>query len=333
MKILFMFTGGTIGCTAHGDVIGIDGKKPYLLLERYREIYGMDFDYTTETPYLALSESNTGDTIRLLCESVRAQLSAGYDGIVVTHGTDTLQYSAAALAYTLADAEIPVLLVSSNQPIESPTANGLANLHGAIRFIREVGRSGVFVSYQNKGEALKIHRGARLLASPAFSDGVYSIFDSFFGHFPAEGAFCENPDYRALPDAGGTLSAAHFTATCDGICRLFAYPGNPYSALPAGVRYLLHESYHSGTINTAEQGAEEFFKAAKAKGVKVFLTGVAEGATYESTRVFEELGIEPIFGLAPIAAFVKLWLLTAENPQATVTAEMLQASLAADVVP
>ncbi len=332
MKILFVFTGGTIGCTVKGDYISIDGEKPYLLLERYKKKYGMDFSYDTVSPYTALSENNTGDTLRLLCESVRGYLAGGYDGIVVTHGTDTLQYSAAALAYTLADAKIPMVLVSSNQPIEFSAANGLSNLHGALRFIREVSTAGVFVSYQNRGEDVKIHRGTRLLSSPAFSDGVYSIYDSFYGSFLTEGAFCKNPAYRELPNAISSISARGLSANCDEILRISPYPGNPYPPIPAEVRYILHESYHSGTVNAVSPAAINFFEQARARGVKVFLTGATHGVLYESTGTFQGLGIEPLWGIAPIAAFVKLWLLSNAQPQTEITAQTLQASLAADVV-
>ena len=134
MKILFLFTGGTIGSTASGDTITTDSKKPYLLLETYKAAYGISFEYDTKEPYTALSENNTGKTLRHLCESVKSHLDGGYDGIVITHGTDTLQYSAAALSYAFADIKIPVCLVSSNLPIEKKGANGIPNLRAAIRF-------------------------------------------------------------------------------------------------------------------------------------------------------------------------------------------------------
>ena len=50
-------------------------------------------------------------------------------------------------------------------------------------------------------------------------------------------------------------------------------------------------------------------------------------------ELFEELGIKPLYHIAPIAAFVKLWLLVSEIPQREITAAQLQAPLAADVVP
>ena len=332
MKILFVFTGGTIGSTRQGDYIGIDGGKPYVLLEQYRAVHGVDFLYDTITPYTALSEHNTGDTLRLLCGAVREALDGSYDGVVVTHGTDTLQYSAAALAYTLADVKIPVVLVSSNKPIEEENANGIANLHGAIRFIREVGTAGVFVSYQNKGERVKIHRGTRLLASPAFSDGVYSVCDCIYGYFPTDGAFCKNPAYHELPNALLPLCADNFAANCDEICHVTAYPGNPYPDLSPQVKYVLHSSYHSGTLNTASPTAVAFFEKMRKQGVSVFLTGVAGGVSYESTREFQALGICPLVGLAPIAAFIKLWLLSAQSPNTPVSAKMLLSPLGGDIV-
>jgi L-asparaginase len=49
-----------------------------------------------------------------LITTVKENLSSDYDGIIVTHGTDTLGYSAAALAYALGNGTVPVCLVSSN---------------------------------------------------------------------------------------------------------------------------------------------------------------------------------------------------------------------------
>ena len=73
MKILFLFTGGTIGSTVHGGFIGTDRKKPYLLLESYRKKYGIDFEFEAESPYTSLSENNTGSTIHTLCACVGAR--------------------------------------------------------------------------------------------------------------------------------------------------------------------------------------------------------------------------------------------------------------------
>ena len=243
MKILFLFTGGTIGSTAQGDLISTDTKKPYLLLKAYRRRYGLSVDYETAEPYTSLSENNTGETLRLLMASVAEQLDKGYDGIVITHGTDTLQYSAAALSYAFADLTIPVCLVSSNKPIEDEAANGIPNLHGAIRFITEVGTPGVWVPYQNRNEPLRIHRGTRLLESVTFSDRVASIHDTFYGTFRDKEPFERNPDYREFPDAISAMGPVDLPTYCREILILEPYPGKCYPPLSDALRYIIHTSY------------------------------------------------------------------------------------------
>ncbi len=331
MKILFIFTGGTIGSALQGGLIGTDERMARFLVEQYRHRYGERFSYDSVTPYLALSENSTGDTLRTLCTCVKEHLSGAWDGIVVTHGTDTLQYAAAALSYACADATLPICVVSANYPLQDPRSNGLANLHGAVRFIAECGTPGVFVPYQNSGEPLRMHRGTRLLASAAFSDGIYSIFDTYYGTFEQDKPFLPNPHYLEKEDGRAPICADALGAECTEILRLRPYPGNPYPTPCPKVRYVLHETYHSGTLNTASPGALRFFEEAQTAGVRVFLTGISRESAYESTKDFERLGLAPLVGIAPIAAYVKLWMLSAENPHKKLDADELLRSLAGDV--
>ena len=166
MKLLFIFSGGTIGSTMQGGTISVDAEKPYLLCRQYEAQYPVDFTYDTLSPFSELSENFSGTHISTLLETVTAHLNDGYDGIIVTHGTDTLNYSAAALGYALGNRTLPVCLVSANYPIENPQSNALANLHAAICLIRSRTAHGVFVPYRN-GDAptVQIHRATRLSAS------------------------------------------------------------------------------------------------------------------------------------------------------------------------
>ena len=91
MKLLFIFTGGTIGSTLREHVMSAGESKAYAIINAYEKRYGISFDYDIDEPYVELSENNTGRHIRTLCEAVRRGLCGGYDGIIVTHGSDTLQ--------------------------------------------------------------------------------------------------------------------------------------------------------------------------------------------------------------------------------------------------
>ena len=127
MKLLFVFTGGTIGSSITGEYISTDKNKPYKLIETYKSKFGFIDSYDITEPYSELSENNTGNTIKCLVSCVKKHINQVYDGIIVTHGTDTLQYSSAALAYSLGNIDIPVCFVSSNYPIEDSRANGIVS--------------------------------------------------------------------------------------------------------------------------------------------------------------------------------------------------------------
>ncbi len=331
MKILFVFTGGTIGSVAHDGIINTDGNRPRVLLAEYERAHGISFTYDCVEPYVALSENNTGDTLRALCACVAGHKDKGYDGIVVTHGTDTLQYTAAVLSYAFADISIPLCLVSANYPVGDVRSNAIFNLRGALRFIAEVGTPGVWVPYQNEGEPMYIHCGTRLLESIAFTDYVGSVFSARYGTFEGNKPFSLNPGYRALDDEISALGVPVLAEDVPQILRIQPYPGMVYPAIAKDVRYILHTSFHSGTVNTVSGEAKRFFAEARARNIPVFLTGATRGDAYVSTSAFAALGITPLYQIAPVAAYVKLWMLSLKREN--VTAEMLQASLAGDIIP
>lgn len=304
MKILFVFTGGTIGSTYDGNYISTDNKKPYALIDAYTKAHNVDFDYDIVEPYTELSENNTGAHIKALIETVKANID-NYDGIIVTHGTDTLQYSAAALSYALGLSSKPIALVSSNFPLENPKANAIPNLFGAISAIK-LGVKGTFVPYQNPGEEIVIHRGTRLLANDVFSDKFYSVMNRYYAVVKEDGSLVLNDVYKEHEDSLDAPTA-EIGEQCTYVARVAPYPGMLYPEIPDCVKFVLIDSYHSGTINTKSEQAKAFFE--KIKNKKVFLTGMLKKISYDSTKVYDSFGIIPIDKrITPISAYVKLWL-------------------------
>ena len=305
MKLLFVFTGGTIGSTASGDTIAVDAKKPYRLLRAYADRYPIDFTYDTCEPFSELSENFSGEHISRLVSAVKEHISSDYDGIVVTHGTDTLSYSAAALAYALGNHTLPVCLVSSNYPIEDPRSNGIDNLFAAISLIREGSTRGVFVLYRNGHEGrVGVHRAARLSTSLAHTDEVFSVGNIPFGEIAPDGALLRNPDYTEEEDALAAPPTVALPARSTHILRVYPYPGMCYPAIPDGTECILLDTYHSGTVDGISEETHAFFRTAKEKGIPLFVTGSAK---YESARIFTQYGVTRL-PIPPIAAYMKLWL-------------------------
>ncbi len=333
MKLLFIFTGGTIGSAVSGDYISTDENKPYELIETYRKRYGLECYYDIMTPYTELSEQNTGVTVSKLIACVCDAIDNGgkdgaYDGIIVTHGTDTLPYSAAALSYALGNDSIPVCIVSSNYPITDHRANGVDNLYGAIKLI-EAGRRaaccGVFVSYRNHVGVTYLHRASRLLETPAFSDEYLSVRNEYYGKIVND-TFHKNPEYKENADKLEPMGAVALKDICDGITRYHLYPG---IRLEEASECILLESFHSGTMNTKLTDYQRYFEKMYEQGVPVYLTGLTRGVSYESTSLYEKLHIQPVYDIAPVAAYMKLWMLMAAGRKWS--ADMLNLPLGGDM--
>lgn len=305
-----IFTGGTIGSTLSQGVICPDGGKPRALMEAYKVKYGIDLTQMADfsEPYTILSENLDGEVLYKLIQEVADAIKQGYKGIIITHGTDTLQYTGAALGYAFGLCSVPIVLVSSNYPIEDPRANGVENLHGAVAWVQGHFTGGVWVAYKNEGEALKMHRATRLLAHQQSHDALNGL-----------GCAHERDDeiLPLFPQNG--LSAPH-------ILWIKPYPGMTYPAFTSQVQGVIHETYHSGTLNLGAAGP--FFRQAKELGIPVYVTGTAEGAIYESAKDFQDYDLQLLPGRSAVAVYMKLWLTLAcgRDP-----AETMEAALGGDI--
>ena len=208
---------------------------------------------------------------------------------------------------------IPVCLVSAARPIEDERTNALDNLRGAIRFIELSGGRGAFAVYRNeRSDTVLVHRATRLLGAVAYSDTLDSIGYCPYGRFERD-RFVKNPEYTENEDETGVLDTEKIGDASESILVLPSYVGMRYPRSLAGVKYIIINTYHSGTLNTASDAAREFFGMAAEQGIKVFATGIYDGDSYESTSVFSELGIIPLRNIAPVAAYVKLWLMSSAD--------------------
>lgn len=312
MKVCTIFTGGTIGSRVdENGRITTEGNSPYTLLEMYRKQYKDEIEFVVEEPYCILSENLAAEHIRKLASCVnRVVKKGGLDGIIITHGTDTLQYSAALLGYIFGAVQLPVLLVSADFALSDARSNGLDNFRYALEFIRGKYGTGVFVSYCNKGDIPVIHRGTRIQQHLPLSADVISVGNSWYGRFE-DGMYVSNPDYAVrdgLPAMFQNTENIKITDCSDEIIRIIPYVGMSYPEISEHTKAVLHESFHSGTIAISERMLE-FVNRARKRHIPVYLTGLSEReAEYETVNCYREAGIQPLCESAPIAQYCKLWL-------------------------
>lgn len=70
-----------------------------------------------------------------------------YDGFVITHGTDTMAYSAAALSYLVQNSSKPIILTGAQRPINLSTTDAKINLLDSFRYCVSDEASGVQIVF------------------------------------------------------------------------------------------------------------------------------------------------------------------------------------------
>ncbi|MDD1622074.1 MAG: asparaginase domain-containing protein [Methylococcaceae bacterium] len=320
-SILLVFTGGTIGSKAEGGTINTSDLAGYKLLQLFAERHGdpASARFKTLQPLRILSENLHPKHWRQLIAAIEDEGLSGYDGVIVTHGTDTLAFSAAVLGLYFNRLNIPMLLVSSDLPLDNPDANGLPNFLTAVEFIRQIPQGGVFVSYKNPGQIQQIHLATRLASCLQLGSDFISVQNKPFMHFEG-GCFRR---LHALPELSQPVSLkADFSAR---ILLIRPYPGLDYSQFSLdGVDAVLHDLYHSGTACASAVWGEnhnlvEFIKRCRQRNLKIYLApAIKSDSVYGSTRELLAAGAEMIWNLSLEAAYAKLLLAYGnfDDPQA-----------------
>ena len=130
-RILMLATGGTIASRESGQ-----GLAPSITSEELLGyVPGIGELCRVETVQLMnLDSTNVGPSHWLsMARAIEARYR-DYDGFVVTHGTDTMAYTAAALSYLVQDSPKPIILTGAQKPIWFDGTDSKRNLTDAFLY-------------------------------------------------------------------------------------------------------------------------------------------------------------------------------------------------------
>ncbi|MDE6401057.1 MAG: asparaginase [Clostridiales bacterium] len=227
MRINLVATGGTIGSRLVGGeyVISDAATAQIASVIGANKVFG---DFKIHSAGVEAADLNT---LRLTIERA---LEDKPDGVIVTHGTDTLAFSAAYLAYAFCSAKTPILLCAADNPLTDDDSNGYDVLNAAKSFLARCKR-GVYVLYKNPGEVVRIHHGARLI--PAH------LHEYFYFSLDGSNAFVDT----------GLMRGMDFELDNKKVLCIEPYVGMDYSVYDmTGYSAVVQVAYHSGKINVAK---------------------------------------------------------------------------------
>ena len=171
-NILVLATGGTIAGAA-GDAIRHDYRPGQLgieeLLERVRAL-GIAASLTgKQIANIGSEDMSPAIWAALHRETSAAMAEPECDGVIITHGTDTVEETAFLLDLTLPTTK-PVVLVGAMRPADAVGYDGLRNFANALQVVRspEAAGRGVLVVMGDKVIAARDVRKARTRGIDAF---------------------------------------------------------------------------------------------------------------------------------------------------------------------
>ena len=138
-KILVITTGGTIACetTENGRAPVMGGTELTAGIK--------DCEITVKDIFSCDSTDITPEHWREIYKAVKS--TCGYDGIVILHGTDTLEYTAAVLYYTLSDLGVPVIITGAMIPMSENNSDGGQNIRDAVTAACDNRLTGVYAVF------------------------------------------------------------------------------------------------------------------------------------------------------------------------------------------
>ena len=327
-RILMLGTGGTIASGDNGDGLAPALDSSAFLhyvpaverLCRVETLQVCNIDSTNMTPAHWL----------VIAGAIRANFDR-FDGFVISHGTDTMAYTAAALSYLVQGSPKPIVLTGSQKPISMDITDSKTNLLDSFTVACDGRIPGVTIVF---GGAVILGTRARKTYSKSF--GAFSSIN-----YPALGMVREGvlvPYIR--PEAGET--PAFYDSLNASVSLVKLIPGVSPALLAFALNHsdgVLIESFGVGGVPAGDRGQfYDLIRAAVNRGKTVAVTTQVQNegsdlAVYSvGHRLKSDLGVLETYDMTLEAAVAKLMWTLAQTRDRSEVARLFYTPVAGDIL-
>jgi len=155
-------TGGTIASTVDYRTGAVTAQfDAEDVLRAVPDLAGMA-NYRGRVVANILSENMTPAVWQDLAAAIHEEIEAGADGVVVMHGTDTMQFTASAMAFML-DTPVPIVFTGSQRSADRPSSDNVMNAVCAVETAMSDAAEVLVCMHESESDdRCALHRGTRV---------------------------------------------------------------------------------------------------------------------------------------------------------------------------
>ncbi|MBM3282522.1 MAG: Glu-tRNA(Gln) amidotransferase subunit GatD [Candidatus Diapherotrites archaeon] len=332
--------GGTIASKVNYETGGVIAQiTPDELSEMVPQIKEFAQIKQVVTPFTKMSEDNVpADWIRIAHACYDELIKPDVNGVVVSHGTDTLHYTASALSFMLRNLNKPVVLVGSQRSSDRGSSDSVMNLicsaRVAISDIAEVGTcmhattSDDYCFFSRGTSVRKMHSTRR--------DAFRSINQLPLLKVWPDGKMEKVSEYHPRSQEKLSLDAVFE----ENIALIKVFPNMKADVLEyymsKGCKGFVMEATGLGHVHTTN--IIPAIQHATQKGIPVFITsqtiyGRVDLNVYTNLRLLQNAGAIGLEDMLAETAYVKLGWVLAHTKEREKVKEMMLTNYAGEITP
>ncbi len=322
-KLLLITTGGTIACVPSDE-----GLVPALGARELLDALDMDEFHIDCKDLFNMDSSNIQPEEWLKIAGKIYRHISEYDGVVVTHGTDTMAYTASMLTFLLQNVNIPIILTGSQYPMVYPDSDGRKNLKNAIIAANAM-EGGVYVCF---GDSVML--GCRAVKTRTTS---LNAFESI--NYPYVGTVANGRYIQLHSPKRGEFR--HYGMLESRVALIKLIPGTSTevieSMLSCDIKGVVVEAFGLGGVHNVRRDHAESIKKLMQHGIPVILTSqclyeASSPELYQVSKPLREAGVISAHDMTTEAAVTKLmWVLDNAKDVLSVR-QMMQTNYCGEII-
>jgi glutamyl-tRNA(Gln) amidotransferase subunit D len=342
-KIALISTGGTIASKIDyrtgGVSSALSASELYASVPELEKYASIDTDVILNEYSENLKPEHWTMIANKIAEKVKSNM---YRGIIVSHGTDTMHYTAAALSFALQNLPIPVVIVGAQRSSDRPSSDAALNLISATIFATKSEFSGVFVAMHasSSDETIACHVGTRVRKNhTSRRDAFESIDITPVAMIKGDKVEIQTEQSEIkLQKRNGDSNSFLVKPDFDSKVILLKYhpgfdPNLIIYAMMSGYKAIIVEGTGLGHIS--RECFPQIQKAVES-GVMIFMTsqciwGRIRMTVYDTGRDLLDMGVIPLSNMTSETATVKAMWVLANHKDIESAKKMMQENIANEI--